>query len=190
MANEMSHLKPTIENLDGTNSQAWKGDIERVLIKKGVWDYLGEISEPGYKQEWKRAQQLGVAEIHYYDTSNVFIVFDIDAKNLLKRRDMVFHEDVLGHSFLLQFRLQPGFDSIATMGVQHRTRHIEATYYYITEKVREGMIVVKYLPTEKMMPDMFTKALPRDTICYHLKKYILRIFITIELKNEAYKPSV
>jgi len=48
--------------------------------------------------------------------------------------------------------------------------HIEATYYYITEKVWKGMIVVKYLPTKKMMPDMFTKALPRDTICHHLKK--------------------
>jgi len=51
MANEMSHLKPTIENLDGTNYQAWKRNIQRVLIKKGVWDYLGEIPEPGYEQE-------------------------------------------------------------------------------------------------------------------------------------------
>jgi len=136
-------------------------NIQRVLIKKGVWNYLGEVPESGYEQEWRRAQQLGVAEIHYYDTGNVFI---------LKRRDMVFHEDVLGHPSSLQFGLQPGFDSIATTGVQHRTRHIEATYYYITEKVREGMIVVKYLPTKKMMPDMFTKALPRNTICYHLKK--------------------
>jgi len=170
MANEMSHLKPTIENLDGTNYQAWKRNIQRVLIKKGVWNYLGEIPEPGYEQEWRRAQQLGVVEVYYYNTSNVFVVFDVDAKKLLKRRDMVFHEDVLSYPSLLQFGLQPGFDSITTTDVQYRTRHIEATYYYITEKVRKGMIVVKYLPTKKMMPDMFTKALPRDTICHHLKK--------------------
>jgi len=169
MANEMSHLKPTIENLDGTNYQAWKRDIQRVLIKNGVWDYLGEVPEPGYEQGWRRAQQLGVAEIDYYHTGNVFAVCDVGAKKLLRRRDMVFHKDVLGHSSLLQLGLQPHFDSIAATGVQHRTRHIEATYYYITEKVREGMIVVKYLPTKKMMPDMFTKALPRDTICHHLK---------------------
>jgi len=53
---------------------------------------------------------------------------------------VVLHKDVLGRPSLLQFGLQPGFDSIATTSVQHRTRHIEATYYYITEKVREGMI--------------------------------------------------
>ena len=60
-------------------------------------------------------------------------------------------------------------NGIATSGVQHGIRHIEARYYYITEKVREGMIEVKYLPTEEMIPDMFTKALPRDTIRRHSK---------------------
>lgn len=58
-------------------------------------------------------------------------------------------------------------NGIATSGVQHRTRHIEARHYYITEKVREAMIEMKYLPTEEMIPDMFTKALPCDTIRRH-----------------------
>ena len=58
-------------------------------------------------------------------------------------------------------------NGIATTGVQHRTRHIEARHYYITEKVKEGMIAVKYLPTRDMIPDMFTKALPRDTSHRH-----------------------
>jgi len=60
-------------------------------------------------------------------------------------------------------------NSIATTGVQHRTRHIEARHYYITEKVREGMIMVKYLPTKDMIPDMFTKPMPQDTINRHAK---------------------
>jgi len=81
----MSHLKPTIENLDGMNYQVWKRNIQRVLIKKEVWDYLGEIPKSGYEQEWRRAQQLGVVEIYYYNTGNVFVVFDVDAKKLLKR---------------------------------------------------------------------------------------------------------
>ena len=46
----------------------------------------------------------------YYDTDNVFAVFDVNAKKLIKRRDIVFHEDVLGHPFLRQYGLQPGFD--------------------------------------------------------------------------------
>jgi len=55
-------------------------------------------------------------------------------------------------------------NSIATTRVQHRTRHIEARHYYMTEKVKEGMIVVKYLPTKELISDMFTKAMPRDAI--------------------------
>jgi len=64
MAHERAQLKLAIEKLDGTNYQAWKRDIQKVLIKKGVWDYWGEIPEPGHGREWSRAQQLGLAEIH------------------------------------------------------------------------------------------------------------------------------
>jgi len=60
-------------------------------------------------------------------------------------------------------------NSITTTGVKHRTRHIEARYYYITEKVKDGMIVVKYLPTKEMIANIFTKALPWDTIHQHSK---------------------
>jgi len=58
-------------------------------------------------------------------------------------------------------------NSIAAAGVQHRTRHIEARHYYMTEKVKEGMIVVKYLPTKEMISNMFTNMMPRDTIHRH-----------------------
>jgi len=58
-------------------------------------------------------------------------------------------------------------NGIASNGVQHRTQHIEARHFCITEKVREGLIMVQYLPTEHMIPDMFTKTLPQDTIKRH-----------------------
>ena len=61
MANE---IKLAIEKLDGTNYQSWKRGIQMVLIKRGVWDFLGEVPEPGGEREWRRAQQLGLAEIH------------------------------------------------------------------------------------------------------------------------------
>jgi len=48
--------------------------------------------------------------------------------------------------------------SLPRTGVQHRTRQIEARYYYITDKVKR-----------KIKVDMFTKALPRDTIHRHSK---------------------
>ena len=45
MANENAQLKLAIEKLDGTNYQGWKRDMQMVLIRKGVWDQLGEVQE-------------------------------------------------------------------------------------------------------------------------------------------------
>ena len=42
-------------------------------------DIIREITAPASQ----RAQQLGVVEIYYYNTGNVFMVFDVDAKKLL-----------------------------------------------------------------------------------------------------------
>ena len=37
------------------------------------------------------------------------------------------------------------------------TKHIKATYYYITDKIEDGDIEVKYCPTDKMRVYMLTK---------------------------------
>ena len=38
-----------------------------------------------------------------------------------------------------------------------RTKHIKARYYYITDKIEDGDIEVKYCPTDKMRVYMLTK---------------------------------
>ena len=42
-----------------------------------------------------------------------------------------------------------------------RTKHIEVKYHYIREKVAEGKIEVKYMPTTDQVADIFTKSLCR-----------------------------
>ena len=42
-----------------------------------------------------------------------------------------------------------------------RTRHINVRYHYIREKIINGEIVVKYLSTEEMVADIFTKPLDK-----------------------------
>ena len=56
------------------------------------------------------ARTVEAVFFRYYDTDNVFAVCNVNTKKLLKRRDVVFHEDVLGHPSLQQYSLQPGFD--------------------------------------------------------------------------------
>lgn len=38
-----------------------------------------------------------------------------------------------------------------------RTKHIKAKYFFVTDKVAEGDLEIKYIPTEKMWADMNTK---------------------------------
>jgi hypothetical protein len=40
-----------------------------------------------------------------------------------------------------------------------RTRHINIRYFYITDKIRDGTVVVTYCPTKEMILDYFTKPL-------------------------------
>jgi KUP system potassium uptake protein len=41
------------------------------------------------------------------------------------------------------------------------TRHMKIKFHYIREKVADGTVKVAYLPTERMVADIFTKALSR-----------------------------
>ncbi|SGY63073.1 BQ5605_C007g04771 [Microbotryum silenes-dioicae] len=49
----------------------------------------------------------------------------------------------------------------------NRTKHLRLTEHFVRERVREGDIVVNYLPTAEMLAGMFTKALPRPALAKH-----------------------
>ena len=67
-----------------------------------------------------------------------------------------------------------------------RTRHVNIGYFYITDKIKSGDVVIVYHPTGKMVGDFLTKplngtlfknhrnmimGLGDDTIKYHKMKY-------------------
>jgi hypothetical protein len=48
-----------------------------------------------------------------------------------------------------------------------RMKHLDLRYFGLREKVTKGEIYVEYVPTEDMVADILTKALPRETIERH-----------------------
>lgn len=43
-----------------------------------------------------------------------------------------------------------------------RTKHIDVRYHFIREKYEQGCFVLKYIPTDEQLADIFTKALPKE----------------------------
>ena len=43
-----------------------------------------------------------------------------------------------------------------------RTKHIDIKFHFLREKVASAVIALEFKPTEEMVADGFTKALPRD----------------------------
>jgi hypothetical protein len=48
-----------------------------------------------------------------------------------------------------------------------RTRHINIRYFYITDKINDGTVVVTYCPTKEMISDYFTKPLQGSLFRQH-----------------------
>ena len=48
-----------------------------------------------------------------------------------------------------------------------RTRNIHIQYFYATERVKDGTIVVTYCPTKEMLADYLSKPLQGSLFCLH-----------------------
>ena len=46
--------------------------------------------------------------VGFYDTENLYQLWDIEAKEPMKRRDVIFHEHVMGHPILARESTDPG----------------------------------------------------------------------------------
>jgi hypothetical protein len=57
-------------------------------------------------------------------------------------------------------------------GASSRTRHIHIRYFFVRDRVRAGEVEVRYMPTENMIADFFTKPLVGKRF-QQLRDYIL-----------------
>jgi hypothetical protein len=51
-----------------------------------------------------------------------------------------------------------------------RSNHIEIKYYFIRDKVKEGEVNLKYIPTDEQTTDILTKPLSRIMFAYFREK--------------------
>nr|GFB71538.1 retrovirus-related Pol polyprotein from transposon TNT 1-94 [Tanacetum cinerariifolium] len=62
------------------------------------------------------------------------------------------------------------------------TKHIDVRYYFIKEKVENGIVELFFVKTEYQLGDLFTKALPEDRFKYLVRRLGMRCLTPKELK--------
>lgn len=82
-------------------------------------------------------------------------------------RESVFLRQLLGELGYKQASVTLHCDNQSSIALSsnpayhQRTKHIDVQHHFIREKVESGEIILKYEPTENMIADVLTKALPR-----------------------------
>nr|GEW72925.1 copia protein [Tanacetum cinerariifolium] len=73
--------------------------------------------------------------------------------------------------------------AISSNPVQHsHTKHIHTRYHFIKEQVENGIIELYFVRTEYQLADMFTKALPKYTFKYLVRRIGMRCLTLAELE--------
>lgn len=89
------------------------------------------------------------------------------------------HENIWLHSLISEISPKPiahltplnldnqGVITLSKSGSYHtHTKHIDIRYHFIRKAAATGQLILKYCPTEDMVADIFTKALP----CHQFEK--------------------
>nr|GEZ88183.1 hypothetical protein [Tanacetum cinerariifolium] len=73
--------------------------------------------------------------------------------------------------------------AISCNHVQHsRTKHIDAQYHFIKEKVKKGIVELFFFGTKYQLADLFTKALPVERFQYLVRQLGMRCLTPAELE--------
>jgi hypothetical protein len=140
--------------LVGYSDADWAGDKQD---RKSTSGYLYFLS--GGPVTWRSKKQTTVA---LSSTEAEYIGLSEAAKEAMWLMQLA---SDLGINFpsIKVFEDNQGSIFLADHPVSHqRTKHIDVRYHFVRHLVVEGNLEIKYLPTEEMVADLMTKALPKD----------------------------
>jgi hypothetical protein len=76
-------------------------------------------------------------------------------------------------------------EMISNVNVNDRSKHIRQRYYWLKERIMKGEVQIHYLPTEKMIADVFTKPLQGDAFCKFRDLLVNRSTTNVQKKRMA-----
>ena len=152
----IKYQKSENDPLIGYSDADWAGDLDdrhsttgNIFLMTG-----GPIS---WLSEKQAAVALSTSEAEYVALSSV------TQEAVWLRKLLISDLQVTSQESTMIMEDNQGAISIAKNPVAHsRTKHIDIRYHYIREAVQEGIVNLRYCPTEQMIADLLTKPLPRE----------------------------
>jgi len=65
--------------------------------------------EEEHRKKWDSRTIEGVF-FNYFNSEGLYLIFDVNKRTLIKKRDITFYENILGHPSMASYGLAPGFD--------------------------------------------------------------------------------
>ena len=148
------YLASETEELHGYSDSDWAGDLDD---RKSTSGYLFKLS--GGPISWRSKKQtsvaLSTAEAEYVALSSA-------TQEVMWLRQLISELRSAPTKATVLYEDNQSAIAMARNAQFHgRAKHIALRHHFVREKVNEGLVELKYCPTERMVADMLTKGLPR-----------------------------
>jgi transposase InsO family protein len=142
--------------LIGWGDSNWAQDVDD---RKSVCGYSFNFA--GGTVSWSSKKQPVVAtstvEAEYIASANA-------TKEAIWLRTLLQELDIVQSSATIIYSDNQGCIALSNNPVSHsRAKHIDIRYHFVRDRVAKGEVKLEYTPTEMMIADIFTKALPRES---------------------------
>ena len=139
----------------GFSDADWAGDLDN---RRSTSGYLFQIS--GGPVSWRSKKQSSVA----LSTAEAeYVALASSAQEAVWMRQLTTELGSAPTDATTIFEDNQSAISMASNPQFHgRAKHISIKYHFIREKVSDGMVKLRYCPTNEMIADMLTKGLPKE----------------------------
>ena len=151
------HYSPSVEGIRGYVDADWAG------FKMDRRSYSGFVFVlNGRAISWESRKQRSVAAS---SCESEYIALSEATKELIYLRAFMTELGMQNLPKNILFNDNRGTELLANNPVSHnRSKHINLSYHFVREKLKNGVFVVKHMAGKDMPADMLTKALPKDKL--------------------------
>jgi len=134
-----------------------------------IWGCRAWAAVPKQKRKKWDSKTSECILVGFYDTENLYQLWDIEKRELVKKRDVIFHEHILGHPILAREKLQLGWEITGekTMADEEvEIEEIEEMYpviddlkYEEEKDIPESVLDMNMRLVENMIPQSYEEAM-------------------------------